>query len=111
MNGVFYFLTAIVVNTTLKIWITSEAGNRLGQDRKLGALELLVSTPLSIADILRGQMLALRRQFLGLVLVVLGLELVCCLSAERHADADEVAVSVGFGLASHDHVGAGCAGA
>jgi ABC-type Na+ efflux pump permease subunit len=40
-----------------------EAGRRLGADRKSGALELLLSTPLRVDDILRGQGLALLRQF------------------------------------------------
>jgi ABC-type Na+ efflux pump permease subunit len=43
----------------------------LAEDRKQGALELLLSTPLTVQDILRGQRLALERQFLGPVLAVL----------------------------------------
>jgi magnesium-transporting ATPase (P-type) len=39
-------------------------------------LELLLSTPLTVGEILRGQMLALRRQFLGPVLAVAVLDLV-----------------------------------
>jgi hypothetical protein len=66
-----YVMTAIVLNLVIKIWFASEAGRQLAEDRKNGALELLLSTPLSVRDILRGQMLALRRQFLGPVIVVL----------------------------------------
>ena len=36
----------------------------------MGSLELLLSTPLGVRDILRGQLLALRRQFLGPIVVV-----------------------------------------
>ena len=54
--------------------VTSEAGRRLGDDRKLGSLELILSTPISVPDILRGQMLALRRQFLGPLLAVMFVE-------------------------------------
>jgi ABC-type transport system involved in multi-copper enzyme maturation permease subunit len=43
--------------------------------RRNGALELLLSTPLTVKDIVRGQWLALRRLFLFPVLAVLGLQL------------------------------------
>ena len=43
----------------------------MAEDRRQGAFELLLSTPLTVADILRGQLLALKRQFLGPVLAVL----------------------------------------
>jgi ABC-type transport system involved in cytochrome c biogenesis permease component len=67
-----YIATAILLSTTMKGWIGAEAGRRLIQDRKSGALELLLSTPLSVPDIMRGQRLALQRQFLRPVLVLLG---------------------------------------
>ena len=54
----------LLVNTTLKLWIALESGQRLAEDRKAGALELLLSTPLTGADIIRGQFLTIRRQFL-----------------------------------------------
>ncbi|EEF58180.1 ABC transporter permease [Pedosphaera parvula] len=66
---------ALIVNSALKLWIALEAGQRLAEDQKAGALELLLSTRLSVQDILRGQLLALRRQFLVPVLVVIVLEL------------------------------------
>ena len=40
-------------------------GRQFAEDRHSGALELVVSTPLGVKEILRGQWLALRRQFLG----------------------------------------------
>ena len=48
----------------LKLWITTEAGQQLAVDKKSGAFELLLSTPLTVRDMVRGQWLALRRQFL-----------------------------------------------
>lgn len=80
---VIYLLTAIVLNTIIKLWVASEAGRRLGEDRKLGALELLLSTPLSVSEILRGQLLALRRQFLGPILLIMVVELTFLVSAMR----------------------------
>jgi hypothetical protein len=67
--------TAFLLNSLLKLWVAVEAGQRLADDQKLGALELLLSTPLTIRDILRGQFLALRRQFLGPLIFVVVVEL------------------------------------
>jgi ABC-type Na+ efflux pump permease subunit len=58
----------------LQVWIVSEACTRLSEDRRSGALELLLSTPLSEREVVRGQWVALRRQFLGPLLVLLTLE-------------------------------------
>jgi ABC-type Na+ efflux pump permease subunit len=87
-----YIMTALVLNTMLKLWVASEAGRRLGEDRKIGALELLLSTPLSVPDILRGQLLALRRQFLSPLILVLAIECVFLVAALRYSglDADGV---------------------
>ncbi len=55
-----------------KVWLTSEVCARLAEDRRCGALELLLASPLTLEEIARGQGLALRRQFgkpVGLVLV------------------------------------------
>jgi hypothetical protein len=87
-NGGIYIVTAIVLTTTLKVWIASEAGRRLGEDRKIGSLELLLSTPLNVRDILRGQMLALRRQFLAPMIVVLVVECVFLVASARQNRAD-----------------------
>jgi hypothetical protein len=67
--------TALLLNSLLKLWVAVEAGQRLADDQKLGALELLLSTPLTVRDILRGQFLALRRQFLGPLIFVVAVEL------------------------------------
>ena len=54
-NEFFLFLTALLLNSLLKLWIAVEAGQRLAEDQEMGVLELLLSTPLSVRDILRGQ--------------------------------------------------------
>jgi hypothetical protein len=66
---------ALIFNCTLKAWIALEAGQQLAEDQKAGALELLLPTPLTERDILRGQFLALRRQFLKPLLVTIAVEL------------------------------------
>jgi len=58
----------------LKVWLIAEASSRLCEDQNSGALELLLSTPLGVRDILRGQWLALRKQFLLPVVAALALE-------------------------------------
>ena len=72
-----YLPMAILLNSLLKFWVGLEAGRNLAEDRKSGALELVLSTTLGVKDILRGQWQALRGQFLGPLLTVLALQLIC----------------------------------
>ena len=58
-----YVFTAITLHSIIKIWLTTEACRRIALDRQSGALELLLSTPLRVPQILRGQEMALWRQF------------------------------------------------
>ncbi len=66
--------SVFILNTFLKIWVASEACARLVADRRAGALELLLSTPLSTREIIQGQWLALRRQFARPVLLLILME-------------------------------------
>jgi ABC-type transport system involved in cytochrome c biogenesis permease component len=68
-----YIATAFIGYLVITSWIGSESCKRFAMDRKSGALELILSTPISVADILRGQWAALRSQFLGPGLVILGM--------------------------------------
>jgi hypothetical protein len=77
--------TGAIVNSAFKLWITIEAGQRLGEDRRSGAFELLLATPLTVGDFLRGQILALRRQFLKPLLVVTVLEVVLVMALKRRS--------------------------
>lgn len=63
LNEGVYICTALIVHAFLKSWIAMEAPRRIGADHRSGALELLVSTPLRVEEILRGQWLSLLRQF------------------------------------------------
>jgi ABC-type transport system involved in multi-copper enzyme maturation permease subunit len=74
LNEGMYVGTALVLNGLLRFWFANEATRQLAEERRAGTLELLLSTPLQVREILRGQMLALARQFLGPVLVVLLIE-------------------------------------
>ncbi len=71
LNEGMYVLTGLLLNLLLKVWFGLEAGRQLADDRRQGALELLLATPLTVGDILHGQLLALKRQFLGPLMVVL----------------------------------------
>jgi hypothetical protein len=87
----FSVATAVLLNSLLKLWIAIESVQKLAEDHQSGALELLLSTPLSVRDIVRGQFLALRRQFLGPLLVVLVAEVFIAIQVARHAyQADQV---------------------
>ena len=97
----FSLLTALMLNSVLKLWIGIEAGQRLAEEQKMGSLELLLSTPMSEHEILRGQFLALKRQFLKPLMVVIGLEIVFMLAVSKYSvlPSADVARQVAFGLA------------
>jgi hypothetical protein len=89
LSPAVYLCTAFVVNLVLRCWFAGETTRVLAESRKIGALELLLSTPLSVEDILRGQWLAVSRQFIGPVLGALATECVFMLSTVRDAGPDE----------------------
>ena len=77
-------LGAFAAHTVLKVWLAGEAGRRLAEDRRSGALELLLATPIGVEEILQGQRLALWRQcawptvavlVMDCILVVVGLDI------------------------------------
>ncbi len=97
----FSLTTALILNSVLKLWIGLEACQRLAEEQKMGSLELLLSTPLNARAILRGQFLALKRQFLKPLAVVIGVEIVFMLAVSRYSflPAGESARQAAFGLA------------
>jgi ABC-type transport system involved in multi-copper enzyme maturation permease subunit len=65
-------LTCLVLaGFAIKVWVALESGRALGEDRRSGALELLLSTPMEPAEVVQGQRLALWRQFAGPIWVLL----------------------------------------
>jgi hypothetical protein len=97
----FNLTTALLLNSVLKIWIAIEAGQHLAEEQKMGTLELLLSTPLNERGILRGQILALKRQFLKPLLVVIGIELLFMIVLWRYSflSSEQIAKQIIFGLA------------
>jgi len=63
---------AYFLQTPLKWLLASEATHRWVESRQSGAFELLLTTPLTVSEILRGHGLALRHLFLGPSMAVLG---------------------------------------
>lgn len=87
---------ALILNGTLKLWVALESAQRFAEDQKSGALELLLTTPLTVRDIVRGQLLALRRQFLVPTLAVIGIEIVLMLTSFQHPSQTPKAIFLTF---------------
>lgn len=85
-NPGMYATTVIAIAVTLKAMIGAEAGRRLLEDRKVGALELILSTPLTVKEIVRGQRLAIQRQFNLPILTLLIIAFVLLLAGAAHHD-------------------------
>jgi len=79
------FALSVGVHIVLKIWMANEAPRQFLDDRRSGAMELLLSTSLSAREIVSGHWLALRRMFLGPTVVVLLVDLVCLSSSDATA--------------------------
>jgi ABC-type transport system involved in cytochrome c biogenesis permease component len=58
-----FFVTTVLLHTIFRTWLASESGRQFYEDRKSGALELALCTPLPVREILEGQLMALLRQF------------------------------------------------
>jgi ABC-type transport system involved in multi-copper enzyme maturation permease subunit len=59
----------IAIHGTLLVRMASAASHALSEDRKSGALELLLATSLSVREVLKGRWMALGRQFFGPILI------------------------------------------
>jgi len=57
IGGFFWYLAP-------KIWIAREASRTLAEERADGTLEMILSTPISVNEIIRGQWVALRKCYL-----------------------------------------------
>lgn len=81
----FCLTTAFFLNVLFKLWIGVESCQRLADDHKNGALELLLTTSLTVRQIVGGQLLALRRQFLGPISVAIVVELILVIATAQHS--------------------------
>ncbi len=71
-----YVFTAVVLHGLFKNLVAMEAARRLGLDRRSGAMELILCTPMEPRDIIRGQWLGLMRQFLAPAALIVLVDLV-----------------------------------
>jgi len=90
-EGPALFSLSYAFHLLLKGWIASESPRQFFDDRRSGALELLLSTPVTIAGVVGGRLEALRRQFMAPVLAVAGLDLLFMLTAWDSGWDDEAA--------------------
>jgi hypothetical protein len=65
-----WMLGTVLVHLLIAFRLATAASWRLAEDRRSGALELLLGTELSVRELLRGHRMALRRQFFGPALIV-----------------------------------------
>jgi hypothetical protein len=81
------FFAAIIINHLMvKLLMASEASGNLEEQRHSGALELLLScTPLQVDEVVGGQWLALRRQFLGPTIAVIASDFLMLVFVVDHA--------------------------
>jgi hypothetical protein len=75
------FGCAVAVHLALAVWVAFEACDSFSEARASGAMELMLSTPLHVRQIIRGQHLALRELFFGPIVLLLTVE-VCLAGAQ-----------------------------
>ena len=94
---------ALILHVVLKFWIASEVAYAMTTQRRQGTLELLLTTPLAVRDVVRAQFLAIRRQFgwplLAVAAVTLGGALLYSLNPDAEGGAAAVGAAVGATLA------------
>jgi hypothetical protein len=69
-----FVVLAIVINLVLKMRIGAHAAHCLAEARQNNALEMLLATPMTVDDMIRGQFLALKRVFLLPLTLIIGVE-------------------------------------
>lgn len=85
--------TLFIIQGFLKIWLAVETSRRFGLDRRSGALELVLCSPLRVREILAGQRLAISRQFAGPAALVLGIDALLLWSVRRDPEATSACVA------------------
>ncbi len=94
--GVILFLTHLL----FKLWQASEVCSRLIEDKRSGALELLLTSPMTIRDMARGQQMALRRIFGAPIAVLIMAEIWLFLLTYRWRDKNDVLVFYGAAVST-----------
>ena len=74
-SRVFAVAAGLLFHAFLKFWLAYDAASRFTSDRRCGALEMLLSTPLTVGEMLGGQFRSMIRRFFKPLLCVLALDL------------------------------------
>jgi hypothetical protein len=69
-----FFVVVLALNFILKSLVATQSCHCLAEARRNNALEMLLSTPLTVDQIIRGQIQALKRIFLVPIIIILALE-------------------------------------
>ncbi len=94
-------ILSFCVHSVVKLWAAGAAVRSIAEDRRSNALELMLTTPLTIGDVRHGQIRFLVRQFGAIVaFILLGDLLLCSLALQDLFDQRESALLlyVGRGL-------------
>jgi ABC-type transport system involved in multi-copper enzyme maturation permease subunit len=68
-----------IINFLMKTRLASQACHCLAEARRNNALEMLLSTPITVPEVLRGQILALKRTFQLPIIIIFVVEIIVCL--------------------------------
>jgi hypothetical protein len=71
----FAVVAGLLFHAFLKFWLAYDAASRFTSDRRCGALEMLLSTPLTVREMLGGQFRSMLKRFFKPLLCVLALDL------------------------------------
>lgn len=71
----FAVAVGLLFHAFLKFWLAYDAASRFTADRQCGALEMLLSTPLTVGELLGGQFRSMLKRFFKPLLCVLALDL------------------------------------
>lgn len=93
-----YIGIAIVINFMVKIRLGVQSCHCLAEARQNNAMEMLLSTPLTVDQMIQGQLTALKRMFLTPVLLILGIELTGLIGGLLLTDNREAMAAVGVSL-------------
>jgi hypothetical protein len=74
-SPVFAIAAGLLFHAFLKFWLAYDAASRFTSDRRCGALEMLLSTPLTVSEMLGGQFRSMIQRFFKPLLCVLALDL------------------------------------
>ena len=81
--------TAVALHFAFKLWVAGDAYRCLAEDRRNGALELLLTTPLTGLEIVQGLRRSLWRQFTAPGAAVLAVDFLFMLIALHHSTSVE----------------------